>query len=125
MLLTLDNLNTQKIEIHTLSEDISVIKVLSLLPSAENSNLITGTLLVLNIFYPNDCLAPIQILRYRELNVVAPISLALHNILFSFSWLAILILIFTSTQSWDFQHKTISAVLYISAKSHHIFAPLK
>ena len=33
MLLTLDNLNTQKIEIHTLSEDISVIKVVSLLPS--------------------------------------------------------------------------------------------
>ena len=78
MLLTLDNLNTQKIEIHTLSEDISVIKVVSLLPSAENSNLITGTLLVLNIFYPNDCLVAIQILRNRELIVVAPISLALH-----------------------------------------------
>ena len=50
-LLTLDNLNTQKNELHTNSEDISEIKLISLLPSAQNSRLIIWTLLVLNIFY--------------------------------------------------------------------------
>ena len=108
--MTLDNLNTQKVELHTNSEYISEIKITSLLPSAQNSHLITWTLLVLNIFFfldPNNCLAPYSILSYRELNVVAPISsLAMHKILFSFSWLAILlIIILKSTPSRDFQHK--------------------
>ena len=40
-LLTLDNLNTQKTELHTNSEDISEIKLTSLLPSPQNSHLIT------------------------------------------------------------------------------------
>ena len=40
-LLTFYNLNTQKIELHTNSEDISEIKLPSLLPSAQNSHLIT------------------------------------------------------------------------------------
>ena len=94
-MLTFDDLNTQKIELHTNSEDISEIKRPSLLPSVKNSHLITSTLLVLNIFfYRNNRLAPIQILSHQELNVVAPISsLAIHKILFSFSWLAIMILI--------------------------------
>ena len=106
--MTLDNLNTQKIELHTNSEDISEIKLTSLLPFAQNSHLITWTLLVLNIFfYPNNRLAPYQILSYQELNVVAPISSwAVHKMLFSFSWLAILlIIILKSTPSRDFQHK--------------------
>ena len=49
----------------------------------------------------------ILIIVYRELNVVAPISsLAIHEVLFCFSWLAILlILILKSTPSRDFQHK--------------------
>ena len=34
-------INTQKIEFHTNSEDISEIKLTSLLPSAQNSHLIT------------------------------------------------------------------------------------
>ena len=94
-MLTFDDLNTQKIELHTNSEDIPEIKRPSLLPSVKNSHLITSTLLVLNIFfYRNNRLAPIQILSHQELNVVAPISsLAIHKILFSFSWLAIMILI--------------------------------
>ena len=50
-LLTLDNLNTQKIEPHRKSEDISEIKVPSLTPSVQNSHLIARTLLVSNIFY--------------------------------------------------------------------------
>ena len=50
-LLTHDNLNTQKIELHRISEDISEIKLTLLLPSAQNSHLITWTLLFLNIFY--------------------------------------------------------------------------
>ena len=64
-------INTQKIQLHTNSEDISEIKLTSLLPFAQNSHLITWTLLVLNIFfYPNNRLAPYQILSYQELNVV-------------------------------------------------------
>ena len=86
----------KKIELHRRSEDISEIKVLSVLPSAQNSHLITQTLLVLNIFSfdPNNLLVARQILSYRELNVVTPFSLVLRNILFSCSCLAILVLIF-------------------------------
>ena len=63
--MTIDNLNTQKIELHTN-----------------------------------------QILSYRELNVVAPISsLAMRKILFSFSWLATLLILMKSTPNRDFQHK--------------------
>ena len=54
-------------------------------PSAQNSHLITWTLLFLNIFLfdTNNRLAPYQILSYQELNVVAPISsLAVHNFFF-------------------------------------------
>ena len=40
-LLTLDNLNTQKIGLHTNSEDILEIKLPSMLPSAQKSHLIT------------------------------------------------------------------------------------
>ena len=60
------------------------------------------------LFDTNNRLAPYQILSYQELNVVAPISsLAMHKILFSFSWLAIrLILILKSAPSRDFQDKT-------------------
>ena len=50
-LLTLDNLNTQKIELHTNSKEISKFKVPSILPSAQNSHLIIRRLIVLNIFY--------------------------------------------------------------------------
>ena len=63
-LFTLDNLNTQKIEFHTNSEDISQIKLTSLLPSAQNSHLITSPLLVLNIailFDSKNCLASYHI----------------------------------------------------------------
>ena len=42
------------------------------------------------LFDPNNRLARYQILSYRQLNVVAPISsLAMHKVLFYFSWLAI------------------------------------
>ena len=62
---------------------------------------ITQTLLVLNIliFYSNNCLVPLQILSYQELDVVAPVSSrAKHKKSFSFSWLwlAKLILILKS-----------------------------
>ena len=40
-----------KIELHKKSEEISEIKLPSLLPSVQNSHLITQTRLVLNIFY--------------------------------------------------------------------------
>ena len=107
--MTLDNLNTQKNELHTNSEDISEIKLISLLPSAQNSHLIIWTLLVLNIFYLILIIALTldQILNYWELNVVGLISsLGMYKILFSFSWLAILlILMLKSTSSRDFQHK--------------------
>ena len=43
-------INTQKIQLHTNSEDISEIKLTSLLRSTQNSHLITWTLLVLKIF---------------------------------------------------------------------------
>ena len=105
--MTLDNLNTQKIELHANSEDSSKVKLPSLLPSAQNSLLIAWTLLVLIfLFDPNNRLAPYQILSYQELNVVAPISsLAVHNF-FSFSWFAILLItILKSTLSKDFKHK--------------------
>ena len=104
--MTLDNLNTQKIELRTNSDDISEIKLTSPLPSAQNSDLITWTLLNF-LFDPSNRLAPYQISNYRELNVVAPFSsLAMHKTLFCFSWLAILmIIIFKSTPSREFQHK--------------------
>ena len=50
-LLTLCNLHNQKTELHTKSEDISEIKLDSLLPSARNSHLIIWTVIVFNIFY--------------------------------------------------------------------------
>ena len=50
-LLTLCNLHNQKTEFHTKSEDISEIKLDSLLPSARNSHLIIWTVIVFNIFY--------------------------------------------------------------------------
>ena len=135
--MTLDNLNTQKIELHANYEDISEIKLPiseiklpSLLPSAKHSHLITWTLLVLNIFLfdPNNHLASYQILSYQELNVVAPMSsLAMHKFLYFFSWLAILlIIILKSTPSQDFQHKIGNQWDFCTvewAKSHHIFAP--
>ena len=63
-------------KLHTNSEDISEVKLSSLLPSAQSSHLITRTLLVLNkfLFDSNNGLAPLQILSYQQLNVVAPIS---------------------------------------------------
>ena len=63
-MLTLDNLNTQKIELHTNTEEI---KLFSPLPSAQNAHtLTTETLLLLNIFlfYPDNRLGTIQILSY-------------------------------------------------------------
>ena len=63
-MLTLDNLNTQKIELHTNTEEI---KLFSPLPSAQNAHtLTTETLLLLNIFlfYPYNCLGTLQILSY-------------------------------------------------------------
>ena len=79
------------------------------------------------LFYPNICLVPVQILSYRELNVVAPISsLAMHKILLSFSWLAILlILILKSTNSHDFQDKTISGIFVGLSKKLPYFCPLE
>ena len=43
-MLTPNNLNTQIIKLHAKSEDISEIKLPSLLSSAQNSHLITQTL---------------------------------------------------------------------------------
>ena len=95
--------------IHTNSEDISEIKLTSLLPSAQNSHLMTWTLLVLNIFFfdRNNYLTHYKILNFWKLNAVGPISsLAMHKILFSSFWLAILlILILKSTPTQDFQQK--------------------
>ena len=119
-MLTLDNLNTQKIELHTNTEEI---KLLSPLPSAQNPHtLITETLLLWNIFlfYPDNRLGPLQILSYWELNIVAPISsLAVHKILFYFSWLSIIILILKSTYSPDFKQKQSVGFVYSWAKRHH------
>ena len=78
------------------------------------------------LFLSNNYLDPLQILSYRELNVVAPISsLAIHKILFSFSWLAILILILKSTYCRDFQHKTISRIFVQLSKKPPYFCPLE
>ena len=63
-MLTLDNLNTQKIELHTNTEEI---KLFSPLPSAQNAHtLTTETLLLLNtfLFYPDNRLGTLQILSY-------------------------------------------------------------
>ena len=129
--MTLDNLNTQKIELHTNSEDISEIKLTSMLPSAQNSHLINWTLLALNIFLfdPNSCLAPCQNLSYRELNVVAPISsLAMHKILVSFNTACNTadsnFEIYFQSRLWT-QNRWSVGFLYSWTKSHHIFAPLK
>ena len=78
------------------------------------------------LFYPNICLVPVQILSYRELNVVAPISsLALNKILISVSWITILILILKSTNSQDFQDKTISGIFVGLSKKLPYFCPLE
>ena len=78
------------------------------------------------LFYPNICLVPVQILSYRELNVVAPISsLALNKILISVSWITILILILKSTNSHDFQDKTISGIFVGLSKKLPYFCPLE
>ena len=75
--MTLHNLNTQKIKLHTNSENISEIKLPSLIPSAQNSHLIHNSnspCLGHLLFFPNYSLVPLQVLSYRELNVVACIS---------------------------------------------------
>ena len=78
------------------------------------------------LFYPNICLVPVQILSYRELNVVAPISsLALNKILISVSWITKLILILKSTNSHDFQDKTISGIFVGLSKKLPYFCPLE
>ena len=78
------------------------------------------------LFYPNICLVPVQILSYRELNVVAPISsLALNKILIPVSWITILILILKSTNSHDFQDKTISGIFVGLSKKLPYFCPLE
>ena len=78
------------------------------------------------LFYPNICLVPVQILSYRELNVVAPISsLALNKILISVSWITILILILKSTNSHDFQDKTINGIFVGLSKKLPYFCPLE
>ena len=77
------------------------------------------------LFHPNNRLAPVQILSYREFNVVAPIALVLHNILFSFPWHAILILILKSTHRRDFQHKNISGIFIQLSKKPPYFCPLE
>ena len=108
-ILTLDDLNTKKIELHTNSEDISKVKLPSLLPSAQKSHLITWNLLVLNIFYliPIIVLPPLsdfELLRVKCSSSHFFISCTQNFI--SFSWLAILlILILKCTPSRDFQHK--------------------
>ena len=80
------------------------------------------------LFYPNNYHDPLHILNYRELNVVrikSISSLAIHKILFSFSWLAILILILKSTYCRDFQHKTISRIFVQLSKKPPHFCPLE
>ena len=78
------------------------------------------------LFYSNNCFVPLQILSYWELNVVAGISwLAIHRILFSFSWLAILILNLKATNSRDFQHETISGIFVHLSKEPPYFCPLE
>ena len=60
------------------------------------------------LFDPNNRLARYQILSYRQLNVVAPISsLAMHKVLFISLGLQyiLLIIILKSTPSRDFQHE--------------------
>ena len=57
----------------------------------------TQTLIVLNKFDcypPNNRLVPLRILSYRKSAVVAPISSSIYKILFSFSWLSIIQILF-------------------------------
>ena len=76
--------------------------------------------------YPNICYVPVQILNYRELNVVTPISsLALNKILISVSWITMLILILKSTNSQGFQDKTISGIFVELSKKLPYFCPLE
>ena len=106
--MTLDNLNTQKIELHTNSENISEINYRTATFRAKFTlDNLNSPYLEHFLFDPSKHFAPHQILIYRELNVVGAISsLAIHKILFSFYWLAIvLILILKSTTSRDVKHK--------------------
>ena len=97
--LTLDNLNTQKIELHKN-------------PCWRNSR---NETISLTVIYPNNRLLPLQILSHWESTVVAPIYSLIYNILFSFSWLSIIQILFwnrltvcwlprlpTQNNPWDF-----------------------
>ena len=75
------------------------------------------------VFHPHDRLVPLHIFSYRESTVGAPISsLAVHKILFFFSWLARQILILKSTYNTveTFNTKQSMGFLYSSAKSYNI-----
>ena len=81
--------------------------------------------LVLNIFYLI-LIIGLPLISYRELYVVAPIfSLAMYKILFSFSWLVDYNFQIYSQSRLSTQNRKSVGFLYSSAKSHHVFAPLK
>ena len=136
--LTLDNLNTQKIELHTSPcwrhSRNHISHLLS--KTYKKSHPKTPTLIVLSKFvcYPNNRLVP------RESTVVAPISLVIHNILFSFIFYFLLYLfslpclsiiqilfrnLLTVSTVKTSNSKQSVEFLYSWAKSHHIFSPLE
>ena len=123
--------------IQTLVENIPEIKLSHwylLSKTYKKSHSKTRTLIVLNKFvcYPNNCVVRLQILNYQESTVVASISSLIYNVLFSFSWLSIIQILFIIIQNL-FTFSTVKTsgtkqsieFLYSWAKSHHIFAPLK
>ena len=98
-MLTLDNLNNKK---SNSTQTLKTFQKLNyvLLCSKFTFDKSNSPCLEHFLFYPNNRLVPVQILSYGELNVVVPIfSLAIHKVLFSFSWLTILTLILKSTNS--------------------------
>ena len=124
----LDNLYTKKIELHTNSKDISKIKLPSLLPSVQNSHLLTWTLLVLNIFYFILIIVFVsfQALSYWELNLVAPISsLAIHKIFFLLASNTDSNFEICSQCQKSFWHKTISEILVQLSKKTPCFCLLE
>ena len=131
--LTLDNLNTQKIELHTSPcwrhSRNHISHLLS--KTYKKSHPKTPTLIVLSKFvcYPNNRLVPLWILSYRESTVVAPISLVIHNILFSLPCLSIIQILFrnlltVSTVKTSNSKQSVE-FLYSWAKNHHIFPSLE
>ena len=76
--LTLDNLNTHKIELHRnpcwIHSRNPVLHLSLLSKTYRNSHLITLIVLTIIIFYTNNNLVPLQILSCRDPTVAPPIS---------------------------------------------------